>query len=169
LASSVEMRGLSPKGSVNPRRPEMSRRRDGLRLRAGGLGNAPSQPKHCRGLFLLSQGAAASACATCLSGLSGGSASTQLKSRPRCPKLLIPSRFNSVAASANLIVKLTPVWSSKDSRCLKLISARITRPDVPDASLVHVLGPRGSYYGRTALGAKVKWPSGSAIDAKYAL
>ena len=102
-----------------------------------------------------------------------------------CPPvaLLIPRRFNSVArlgqrdrhpASARhgrcvLIVELMPVWSCKDSRCLELISARITRPDVPDASLVHVLGPRGSYYSRTALGAKVKWPSGSAIDAKYAL
>jgi hypothetical protein len=52
---------------------------------------------------------------------------------------------------------------------LELIAARVTRPDVSDASLVHVLRPRGSYYSRPALRTKMKWPSGRAIEAKHAL
>src|SRR5262249_17583597 len=60
-------------------------------------------------------------------------------------------------------------WSPKNSRCLELISARITRPNVPDASLVHLLGPRRGYYSRTALRTLIEWPSVSAIEAKELL
>jgi hypothetical protein len=52
---------------------------------------------------------------------------------------------------------------------LEPIAARVTRPDVSDASLVHVLRPRGSYYSRPALRTKMKWPSGRAIEVKHAL
>jgi hypothetical protein len=52
---------------------------------AGGLGNAPCQPKHCRGLSHLRSAShrTAAACAIRQPD-SASNASTQLKSRPRC-------------------------------------------------------------------------------------